>query len=137
MEMYSIGEIEEMLGISASALRYYEKEGIIPTVARNEQGRRIYTTEQIQFIRMILMLKRTGMSVDELQEIVKIIDKGDDAKPERIDFMLAHKRKIEEQIFTMMKHLEEVIRAIAMYEVLEMNKDPFEERSIIPKKEED
>ncbi|WP_307478276.1 MerR family transcriptional regulator [Cytobacillus purgationiresistens] len=87
-----------MLGVSAAALRYYEKEGMIPEGARDEQGRREYKAEQIEYIQVILMLRRTGMSVDELKNVVKIIEKGDEAKGERVVFMLEHKKKIEEQI---------------------------------------
>ncbi|WP_039791403.1 MerR family DNA-binding transcriptional regulator, partial [Paenibacillus riograndensis] len=38
--MYSISEIEKITGLPASTLRYYEQEGILPSVNRNARGRR-------------------------------------------------------------------------------------------------
>ena len=39
-----IGLVSERLGISKDTLRYYEKIGLLPRVARNTSGRRIYDT---------------------------------------------------------------------------------------------
>lgn len=33
--VYAIGEMAKMLGVPASTLRYYDKEGLLPFVARS------------------------------------------------------------------------------------------------------
>ncbi|MFK4341821.1 MULTISPECIES: MerR family DNA-binding transcriptional regulator [unclassified Paenibacillus] len=40
--MYSIKEVQIKSGLPASTLRYYEKEGILPDVGRDEGGRRVW-----------------------------------------------------------------------------------------------
>ena len=36
--VYTIGEMAKMLGVPASTLRYYDKEGLLPFVARSSGG---------------------------------------------------------------------------------------------------
>lgn len=35
---YSIGEVSKKTGLTVPTLRYYDKEGLIPNVNRNENG---------------------------------------------------------------------------------------------------
>ena len=55
---YSIGEVVEMLGINASALRYWEKEFDILKPKKNGKGDRFYTKEEIEKVRLIYHLIR-------------------------------------------------------------------------------
>ncbi len=42
MTAYRIGEVTRRLGMSADTLRYYEKIGLLPRIARNDSGLRGY-----------------------------------------------------------------------------------------------
>lgn len=55
---YSIGEVVEMLGINASALRYWEKEFDILKPKKNGKGDRFYTKEEIEKVKLINHLIR-------------------------------------------------------------------------------
>ena len=37
---YTVGEMAKLLGITASTLRYYDKEGLLPFVERSSGGMR-------------------------------------------------------------------------------------------------
>ena len=39
--LYTVGEMERLLGVTASTLRYYDKEGLLPFVERSSGGIRI------------------------------------------------------------------------------------------------
>lgn len=39
---YTIRQVSELTGLSASTLRFYEKEQLFPPVERNEAGVRVY-----------------------------------------------------------------------------------------------
>lgn len=39
--MYTVGEMAKMLGVPASTLRYYDKEGLLPFVGRSTGGIRM------------------------------------------------------------------------------------------------
>lgn len=40
--LYTVGEMAKMLGIPASTIRYYDKEGLLPFVERSSGGIRMF-----------------------------------------------------------------------------------------------
>ena len=61
---YSIGEVAEMLGVSETLLRYWEKE--FPTITPKNSGRNIrqYSQEDIEQVRLIHhLVKVKGMKL--------------------------------------------------------------------------
>lgn len=53
---YSITEVSKILGISASNLRYWEKEFHQLNPKRNAKGTRFYTQEDINIVKQIMLL---------------------------------------------------------------------------------
>lgn len=62
-------EIEEMLGITKQTLIYYEKEGMI-NPKRNENNYRNYSSSDIDVLKLILLLRSMGVSIDEIKLIL-------------------------------------------------------------------
>lgn len=116
--MYSIGEIEKITGIRASTLRYYEQEGILPDIPRNAIGRREYTDEVLEWLELVIALKDTGMSIEDIKAYTVLIRQGDESLHARKAFLLEHKVKVEKSVAQTQFHLEKIIRKIAIYEVL-------------------
>lgn len=50
MKRYSIHSVAELLGISADAIRLYEKEGLVSPMRDESNGYRYYGNEQIHRI---------------------------------------------------------------------------------------
>lgn len=68
---YSIGEFANIIGVTTSTLRYYEKEGLL-TPHRNENNNiREYTDHDIGWMRFLLHLKDSGMSIAELKQYIQ------------------------------------------------------------------
>ena len=40
--VYTVGEMAKLLGVAASTLRYYDKEGLLPFVERSSGGIRMF-----------------------------------------------------------------------------------------------
>jgi MerR family redox-sensitive transcriptional activator SoxR len=59
-----IGQLARQAGIAASALRYYEKAGLLPAPARVSK-RRFYDANILGRIRIILLARDAGFSVSE------------------------------------------------------------------------
>ena len=55
--MYSAKKTAKMTGLSTATLRYYEKEKLLPQIARNIQKYRQYTDEDIEWIKMIQCMR--------------------------------------------------------------------------------
>lgn len=59
-----IGEVARRTGLKASALRYYERAGLLPPPARSSQRRR-YQAGVVGRIRIILLARDAGFTIKE------------------------------------------------------------------------
>ena len=71
-EHVGIREVSELTGLSVDALRWYEREGLIPLVNRTSDGRRRYGPAAVRFVRLVGALRRTGMPVAEVRDFVTL-----------------------------------------------------------------
>ncbi|MFR3728117.1 MerR family DNA-binding transcriptional regulator [Lacrimispora sp.] len=46
--LLSIKQFSEKTGISEYTLRFYEKEGVLPFVSRNDSGNRVYDEQNLE-----------------------------------------------------------------------------------------
>lgn len=73
---YRSGELARATGISADALRYYERRGLLPPPARLANGYRLYPPEALERVRVIQGALAIGFSVDELGRILRARSRG-------------------------------------------------------------
>ena len=105
---YSIGEISQRLDIAPSALRYYEKEGLLPFVERSDSGIRQFTDIDLEWLIIIDSLKKTGMPLKEIKEFVKMFEERDSTIVRRLEIVLRHREVIQQQV----AKLNEIIMAL-------------------------
>ena len=85
-----INEAEELLGISKANIRFYEKEGLL-TPRRGENRYRDYSEEDLDRLREIVILRKLGISVQGIKQIL-------DGELLLGDAMTANIANLEEQI---------------------------------------
>lgn len=83
---YRIGDFAEVTGLSSPTLRYYEKEGLI-NPHRTENGLRYYTEQDVDWIKFLLHLKSTGMTIEQLKQYVKWRAEGDSTIDKRVELL--------------------------------------------------
>lgn len=98
MKSYTIKEAAEMMHISTSTIRYYDKEGLLPFMERPASGYRIFFKNDIAMLHIIECLKKTGMSIKEIRQFTKWVQQGDASLQERYNMFLERKRIVDEQI---------------------------------------
>ncbi|MGT2828804.1 MerR family transcriptional regulator [Streptococcus hillyeri] len=67
--MISIKTISEQLGISAHAIRFYEKEGMVD-IPRNDRGFREFDERSVDRLKAIAHYRRVGMSLEDIRKIL-------------------------------------------------------------------
>lgn len=102
---YSIGEVSKKFNISASTLRYYEKEGLLPFIERKSSGIRTFTDLDISWLEIIHCLKNSGMPIKDIKVFIEWSTKGDSTLQERYDMFLERKKSVENQIEMLQKTL--------------------------------
>ena len=95
---YSISEISELLGIAPSAIRFYDKKGMLPFLERTDGGIRRFTQTDYEWLRIIECLKTTGMPLSDIKEYIHLALEGDCTLKERYDLIVNQKKSIEAQI---------------------------------------
>lgn len=80
----TIRQVSEKFGITQDTLRYYERAGIIPKIARTPGGARDYQEEDLGWIEHVVCLRSAGMPVESLVEYLQLSRQGDGTFPERL-----------------------------------------------------
>jgi len=68
-ELLSISEVSETTGLPSSALRYYEKAGLIRSAAR-AGGRRQYDPSVLQRLAAIALFQEAGFTIAEVGQLL-------------------------------------------------------------------
>ena len=92
---YTIKQVATRFAISTHTLRYYEKEGILPLVGRDENGNRQFSEADLEWLVLIRCLRDTGMSVGEIKAYVALCQQGDATIFQRREIIAQHKRDVE------------------------------------------
>jgi DNA-binding transcriptional MerR regulator len=115
-QFYTISEIAQKMGLTAYTLRYYDKEGLLPFVERSEGGIRKFTDEDLEWLAVINCLKETGMSVKEIKQFIEWCLDGEKTFKKRLNLFLEQKKKVEEQMAVLNKHMEKINYKIWYYQ---------------------
>jgi MerR family copper efflux transcriptional regulator len=71
MESYTIGEVADRSGFSASALRYYEGHGLLEPVGRTDAGYRRYDDTSLERLGFIARAKELGCTLEEISDLAE------------------------------------------------------------------
>ena len=69
MPSMSIGEVARICGLAPSAIRYYEKAGLLPRAVRVSRQRR-YDAQMIGRLRLLQMAREAGFTIAETRTFV-------------------------------------------------------------------
>ncbi len=69
---YPIGVLSRMVNLSQRTIRYYEEIGLLHSVRRIENGKRVYTDDDVRRLKFINRLKVLGLSLAEMVELEKV-----------------------------------------------------------------
>ncbi|WP_237712751.1 MerR family transcriptional regulator [Paenibacillus elgii] len=114
MMSYTIGQVSEQTGLSIHTLRYYEKEGIMPIVNRNESGIRLYERKDIEMLEFICCLRATGMSISDIKDFVQ----GNKTIDQRICLLEKQGENVKSQIDRLMSYQAMIHRKIDLYKAM-------------------
>ena len=102
--MYSIGEISKMFQLPISTLRYYDKEGLFPHLKR-VNGVRQFSESEIETLRVIDCLKKSGLEIKEIKEYMSLCPLGNTTLKQRKEIF----EKQKEEVLQEMEKLQKVL----------------------------
>lgn len=101
--VYTVGEMAKRLGIPASTLRYYDKEGLLPFVERSSGGIRMFRETDIEWLQVIRCMKKAGMSVKDIRQYIEMALQGDDTIDLRLHMFLRQREVLQQQMAELQK----------------------------------
>ena len=104
--LYTVGEIAKVLGISASTLRYYDQEGLLPFVERSSGGIRMFTDKDYEWLKVIACLKKSGLSIKNIKAFIDMAARGDESLAEGYELFHARRDAVKEQLKEMQETLD-------------------------------
>jgi len=93
MSTYRIGEVVKKVNLSADTLRYYEKIGLLPPVARNTAGVRIYDDQDLSRLGFIRRAQAMNFSLAEIGQLLEMRASPQNARNEVRE--LTHQKLLE------------------------------------------
>ena len=142
--MRTVKEVSDLTGISVRTLHYYDEIGLLKPTDKSEAGYRLYDDKALEALQQVLFFREFDIPLKEIKAIVenpaldrnqilqmqrnmltakkermeRLIDSIDDIlKGEnKMDFAVFSKTEMEEMFQTMIEHMPENIRDIAVKE---------------------
>lgn len=91
-QTYSAEQAAQLVGISKAALRFYEKNKIIGPILRDKNGYRRYTDDDIDWINVILIIRKIGIPIKSLIGIQET------SMQERVAYLIDYRKTIQADI---------------------------------------
>ena len=113
---YTPAKAAEKIGISAHTLRFYDKEGLLPNVGRDEHGNRRFTDNDLQWLSLLQCLKNTGVSLKDIKRFAECTTIGDDTIDERLALFESQTEKVKCQIAELKRYLNLLKYKLAFYQ---------------------
>lgn len=98
--MYTIGQVSEMFSLPISTLRYYDKEGLFPQMERSS-GIRRFSERELEALRVIECLKRSGLEIKEIKEIKQFMQwcaEGSSTYPQRHELFVQQMETVKAEM---------------------------------------
>ncbi|HZD18720.1 MAG TPA: MerR family transcriptional regulator [Actinomycetota bacterium] len=118
MDGYRISDVAGRTGFSPSAVRYYEKIGLIPSPERTPSGYRVFGDEHVRLLEFIARAKHLGLPLEEIRVLAEAWRK-EDCRATReqllrlLDAKLAQVRHLIGDMVRFRDQLEEVYGGLA------------------------
>lgn len=110
-----IGEVAKQSGMTVEAVRFYERQGLLPRSLRTEAGYRVYAADDLRRIQFIRQAKRLGFSLQEIVRILRLRERGRCPCHEVINTLEHHLRETEDQLQQLQTFRDEIARTLKQW----------------------
>ena len=104
--MYSISEVAKKMKTTIPTLRYYDNLVLFPNLKKNKSGNRVFSEEDIEVVRIIKYLKKSGMQLTEIKEFMEWCKRGDSTLDKRLNLFKSQKQKVLKQMSELQETLD-------------------------------
>jgi MerR family transcriptional regulator, copper efflux regulator len=74
--MMTIGNVARRVGIQPSAIRYYERQGLLQPAVRGSNGYRFYSDDAISLLQFVKRAQSLGITLKEIKPLLNLASQG-------------------------------------------------------------
>jgi MerR family copper efflux transcriptional regulator len=93
-----IGQIAHQSGLASTALRYYEKAGLLPAPQRTSSGYRAYDASVLPRLAFIRAAQAVGLTLAEIRDVISIREGGTPPCRHVVDLIERHRVEVRARI---------------------------------------
>lgn len=71
---FGIGALSERAGCNVETIRYYERQGLLPSPPRTEGGHRVYDEEHAKRLVFIRRGRELGFTLEDVRGLLRMVD---------------------------------------------------------------
>ncbi len=105
-EIYTVGKLAKMAGVSVRTLHYYDRIGLLHPSSRTEAGYRYYGEQELLRLQQILFFRELGLSLEEIRDIL------DDPRFDLVAALHQHRALLQQRAARLSRLLETVDKTI-------------------------
>lgn len=106
--LYTVKEVSQKTGLSPYTIRYYLREGLLPSIERDSNGTRLFNKTNLETLYMIECMKHCGMTINEIRQYMEWLSEGDQNINKCLNLFIGKQHVLEKE----MKRLQECIDAV-------------------------
>lgn len=111
-----IAEVSKKYGLSTDTLRYYERIGLLPSVARTANGIRDYSEQDCARVQFVKCMRGANVSIEALIEYMSLFEQGDETVEARKTLLEEQRDLVQARIAEMQAGLDRLNYKIENYE---------------------
>lgn len=115
-QTFTIGEVSALTGLTTHTLRFYEQEGIFfAPVRRNASGRRLFTAEEVEWLKVCTRLRSSGMPLVDIRRYAQLVLAGSGNEHERLAILRGHEERVKRQVADLQEALSVIHHKVEIY----------------------
>ena len=119
----NIKEVCEVTGLSADTIRYYERIGLVPKIARKSSGVRDFAENDIAILEFVRSFRSAGMSIERLIEYMGLVQAGNSTVEARIDLLKEEQEELRSRLVEIQEALDRLDYKIENYQTILRGKE--------------
>ncbi|HEM3177628.1 TPA: MerR family transcriptional regulator [Streptococcus suis] len=119
----NIKEVCQVTGLSADTIRYYERIGLVPKIARKSSGVRDFSENDVAILEFIRCFRSAGMSIERLIEYMGLVQVGDSTVEARIELLKEEQEELRSRLVEIQQALDRLDYKIKNYQTILRGKE--------------
>jgi len=117
---YTISNFAKKFGLQTSTVRYYEDEGLLAP-HRTANNRRVYHDDDVAWMTMLLHLKASGMSIEEIRSFIHLRAQGNSTLDAQRAIVRTRRDAVQRQIDALVAQRDQLNAKLTDFDTYDAN----------------